>query len=309
LNAARPIWNLSQRWLATAQIVFCLPGLVALTGCSSLFISKRKLPVPIAPAIVQTASADELVGRLNDQWEKFQSLTASVDIQASHLKAQEGVATDYPTFRANLLLRKPGMLRVLGRVPVVQTRMFDLASDGSRFTLVIPPESEYYSDLNSRKGTSPKWYENLRPEPLFDAMVVRGLDKDDFYSVISETTTVQDVANKRLLMEPEYILNIVRRKPGSQELYPVRVVRFHREDLQPYEEDLYDDKGGLETQVFYGAYKDFEGKKYPGTITLKRPQDEYQLVMSVERVTANPVLTDDMFQVEIPEGYKKQELN
>jgi hypothetical protein len=289
-------------------MTLCLPGLVLLTGCASMFISKRKLPVPVAPPSVQTASANELVARLNDQWDKFQSLTASVDIQASHLKAQEGVATDYPSFRANLLLRKPEMLRVLGRLPVLQTKMFDLASDGKTFTLVIPPKDEYYSDLNSRRGTSLKWYENLRPGPLFDAMVVRGLDKDDFYSVISETTTMEDTANKRLLMEPEYILNIVRRKADSQELYPVRVVHFHREDLLPYQEDLYNDKGDLETQVFYGVYKDFDGTKYPGTITLKRPQDEYQLVMTVERITANPALTDDMFQVEIPEDYKKQEL-
>jgi outer membrane lipoprotein-sorting protein len=289
-------------------MAICLPVILSLTGCASMFVSKRKLPVPVAPAVVQTASTNDLVVRLNDQWEKFQSLTASVEIQASHLKTREGVATDYPTFRANLLLRKPGMLRVLGRVPVLQTKMFDLASDGTRFTLVIPPESEYYQDLNARKGTSPKWYENLRPDPLFNAMIVRGLDKDDFYSSISETTTVEDPSDKRLLMEPEYILNIVRRKSDSHELYPVRVVHFHREDLLPYQQDLYDDKGSLETQVFYGAYKDFEGTRYPGTITLKRPLDEYQLVMTVERVTANPALTDDMFQEEIPEGYKRQEL-
>jgi len=269
--------------------------------------SHRKLPVPVAPAVVQTASADELVTRLNDQWGKFESLTATVDIQASHLKAKEGVATDYPSFHANLLLRKP--LRVLGHLPVLQTKMFDLASDGTRFTLVIYPLSEYYQDLNSRKGNSPNWYENLRPGPLFDAMVVRGLDKDNFYSVISQTMTMEDIPNKRLVAEPEYVLTISRLKPNSQEFYPIRVVHFHREDLRPYEQDLYDDKGNLETQVIYGAYQDFDGTQYPGTITLMRPTDEYQLKMTVDRVTANPTLTDDQFQVEtIPDTFKKQEL-
>jgi hypothetical protein len=285
-----------------------MPVLLSITGCASWFISKRKLPVPIAPAIVQSASADQLAASINDQWGKFQSLTATVDIQASHLKAKEGVATDYPTFHANLLLRKPGMIRVLGHLPVLQTKMFDLASDGTRFTLVIEPKSIYFQDLNARKGHSPNWYENLRPGPLFDAMVVRGLDKDDLYSVISQIVTVEDTAHKRLLAEPEYVLNIQRQKPNSQELLPVRVVHFHREDLLPYEQDLYDDQGALETQVIYGAYRDFDGVRYPGTITLKRPQDEYQLVMTVMTVNANPPLTDDMFQEEIPEGYKKQEL-
>jgi hypothetical protein len=285
-----------------------LPLLLSLTGCASWLISKRKLLVPVAPPSIQTATADELATRLSEQWAKFQSLTATVDILASHLKAKEGVATDYPTFHANLLLRKPEMIRVLAHLPVLQTKMFDLASDGTHFTLVIFPKSIYFQDLNARKGNSPNWYENLRPGPLFDAMVVRGLDKEDLYSVISQTVTVEDPAHKRLLAEPEYVLNIQRQKPNSHELYPVRVIHIHREDLMPYEQDLYDDKGTLETQVIYGPYKDFEGAKYPSTITLKRPQEEYQLVMTVQSLNANPPLTDDQFHEEIPEGYKKQEL-
>jgi outer membrane lipoprotein-sorting protein len=297
-----------RRLAAVALMAFSLPLLISLTGCAALLTSKRKLPVPLAPAAVQTASADELVARLNDKWGKFESLTATVEIQASHLKTKEGVATDYPSFRANLILRKPEMLRILGRVPVIQTTMFDLASDGSRFTLLIPPKSKVYQGLNASKGTSPNWYENLRPGFLFNAMVVRGLEKDELYSVISESITEEDVPNKRLLVHPEYELNIVRRKPDSQELFPVRVVHFHREDLLPYEQDLYDDKGSLETQVIYGAYQDFEGMMYPHTITLKRPLEEYQLIMTVERVTANTTLNDDQFQVKIPPEYTKQDL-
>jgi len=317
LSDLQPIRNTSRRGgiriLLVRRSIFrvavSLPLVLSLSGCASMFVSKRKLLVPVPPPIVQTASADELVNKLNEQWSKFESLTATVDIEASHLKSKEGIATDYPTFHANLLLRKPEMLHVLGHLPVLQTKMFDLVSDGHQFTLVIYPLNEYYQDLNSRKGESTKWYENLRPGPLFDAMVVRGIEKDDFYSVISQTITVEDTVNKRLLTVPEYVLNIQRSKPNSHELYPVRVVHFHREDLMPYEQDLYGDQGTLETQVIFGAYKDFDGARYPGTITLKRPEDEYQLVMNVQRINVNPTLTDDQFQVEkIPDTYKKQEL-
>jgi hypothetical protein len=235
-------------------------------------------------------------------------MTATVDILASHLKTKEGVATDYPNFRVNLLLRKPNALRVLGHAPIIQTTLFDLASDGTHFTLVVPPKKKIFEGLNASKGTSDIWYENLRPDPLFNSMVIRGLDADELYSVTSESITEEDVAKKRLLLHPEYVLSIVRRKPNSNELYPVRVVRFHREDLLPCEQDLYDDKGVMETQVIYGPYKDFDGQKFPSTITLKRPQDEYQLVMTVERVTANPSLTDDQFQIKIPEGYAVQHM-
>ena len=296
------------RFRSLAALCVLALALPALTGCASLFISKRKLLVPIAPATVQNASADELVAELNQSWDKFQSMTATVDILASHLKTKEGVATDYPNFRVNLLLRKPNALRVLGHAPIIQTTLFDLASDGTHFTLVVPPKKKIFEGLNASKGTSDIWYENLRPDPLFNSMVIRGLDADELYSVTSESITEEDVAKKRLLLHPEYVLSIVRRKPNSNELYPVRVVRFHREDLLPCEQDLYDDKGVMETQVIYGPYKDFDGQKFPSTITLKRPQDEYQLVMTVERVTANPSLTDDQFQIKIPEGYAVQHM-
>lgn len=296
------------RFRSLAALCVLALALPALTGCASLFISKRKLLVPIAPATVENASADELVAELNQSWDKFQSMTATVDILASHLKTKEGVATDYPNFRVNLLLRKPNALRVLGHAPIIQTTLFDLASDGTHFTLVVPPKKKIFEGLNASKGTSDIWYENLRPDPLFNSMVIRGLDADELYSVTSESITEEDVAKKRLLLHPEYVLSIVRRKLNSNELYPVRVVRFHREDLLPCEQDLYDDKGVMETQVIYGPYKDFEGQKFPSTITLKRPQDEYQLVMTVERVTANPSLTDDQFQIKIPEGYAVQHM-
>ena len=296
------------RLRAAALALAVLPGVLPIAGCSSLFISRRKLPVPVAPAVIQNATADDLVARLNDAWSKFDSLTATVDILASHIKLNEGTATDYPSCRSNLLLRKPGMLHILLKAPVVQTTIFNLASDGTNFTVTIPPKSVYYQGLNASVGHSPNWYENLRPGFLFNAMVVRGLAPDERYSVISESITEEDAANKRLLIRPEYVLNIVRPKANSQELYEVRVIRFHREDLLPYQQDLYNENGVLQTQVIYGAYKDYDGYQYPSTITLKRPQDETQLVMSVERVTYNPALTDDQFKLTIPPNYTRQEL-
>jgi outer membrane lipoprotein-sorting protein len=287
------------RWGLWVLLAAGVPGL---TGCASLFTSHHRLPLPVAPAMVQTATASELVARVNESWAKFESLTATVDIQASHLKTKEATATDYPSFRASLVLRKPDSLRILGRAPLVQTTMFDLATDGTRFTLVVPPRSKVYQGLNANKGTSPNWYENLRPGPFFNAMVVRGLTADELYSVTSESITEEDAADKHLLLRPEYELSIVRRKPDSQELAPVRILHFHREDLLPYEQDLYDEEGRLDTQVIYGPYQSFDGYKYPGTITLKRPLEEYQLVMTVERVVANPELKDDQFQIKIPAG-------
>ena len=161
------------------------------------------------------------------------SLNATVDIQASVLKSKQGVAKDYTTFRGIILIRKPQMLRVFGRVPVIGTRMFDMVSDGKNFTLWIPSRNKAVKGPNELKKRSASQVENMRPGFFFDAMMVRGLEPDDLYAVVSDSETIEDAAKKHLFTVPEYVLSITRRKPGSQQMIPVRVVTFHRDDLLP----------------------------------------------------------------------------
>ena len=288
----------------------CRPASVAalflpllLSGC---LFTTRKLPVPKAPSIKQTVTPEELVARLNQRWAALDTLTATVEIQASVLKSKEGVAKDYTTLRGHILLRKPEMLRVVGQY--LGMRMFDMASDGKSFTLSIPPKGKAFRGSNSLKKKSVNALENMRPGFFFDAMVVRGLEPDDFYSVIADTETLEDAAKKHLYTVPEYILSITRREPGSQKETPVRVVTITRDNLLPYQQDIYDSEGNLETQVTYAAYRDFDSSMYPSTVTIKRPLEEYQIVLTVENVKENQILTDDQFVVKVPDGTQTQNL-
>ena len=86
----------------------------------------------------------------------------------------------------------------------------------------------------------------------------------------------------------------------------MRVITFRRDDLLPYQQDIYDNDGNLETQVDYANYQDFDSVSYPSTITIKRPLEDYQIVMTVDKVVENQTLTDDQFQIKIPEGTKIQ---
>jgi outer membrane lipoprotein-sorting protein len=281
-----------------------LPVLL-LSGC---LFTTRKLPVPKAPSMVQTVPAESLVRRINDRWAALQSLNATVEIQASVMKTKEGVAKDYTSVRWHILMRKPALLRVLGQVPVLGTRMFDMASDGKKFTLLIPSRNKAVKGSNTLKKKSTSQLENMRPGFFFDAMVIRGTDPGDEYMVTSDTDTVEDAAKKHLYLVPEYILSIMRAKPGSHELAPVRVVRFHREDLEPYEQDIYDTTGTLETVVLYSSYAKYGASLYPSRVTIKRPLEDYQIVLTIEDVKENMELKDDQFQIKIPEGTQIQNL-
>jgi len=274
-----------------------------LTGC---LFTTRKLPVPKEPLITRTATPGELVTSLNQRWEALNTLTATVEIQPSVLKTKEGLGTDYTSLRGHILMRKPQMLRVVGQI--LGVKAFDMASDGKDFTLSVPLKGKAFKGSNSLKKKSANAIENMRPGFFFDAMVVRGLDPDDLYTVVSDSETIPDAQQKHLYKVPEYILSISRRKGDSRQLTPVRVVTFHRDDLLPYQQDLYDSDGNLETQVVYANYRDFESGKYPSTIVIERPLEEYQVILTVEDVKENQTLTDDQFVVKVPEGTETQKL-
>jgi outer membrane lipoprotein-sorting protein len=278
---------------------------ILLTGCS-LFPTTRKLPMPKAPNIEQTIAPEELVSRLNERWAAINTLTAKVEFHASVSKTKEGVATDYPSVEGHILIRKPDDMRVLGRYFGVTA--FDMASNGNCFTLAIPHNGKVIKGCGAAKTKSANTWENLRPGFFFDAILVRGLDPENHYSVTSETFMVEDAAKKHLYSEPEYILHITRYQPGHQKETPARVVYFHRDDLQPYQQDIYDSEGNLETEVTYSAYQDFEGGRYPSAVAIKRPIDEIQIVLNVEDVHENGPLTDDQFVPQIPDGAKIQKL-
>jgi hypothetical protein len=301
----KPTYPLTSPRLASTRLVsigsLFLPLL--LTGCS-LFPTTRKLPVPKAPEITQYLTPEELVDRLNQRWAAINTLTAKVEFRASVSKSKEGVATDYPSVEGHILMRKPEMLRVVGQM--IGIRVFDMASDGKCFTLSMPREDKVIKGCGPAKVKSKNTWENLRPGFFFDAMQVRGLDPDDLYSVVMDSETVEDAARKHLFTVPEYVLSVSRRKPGTQQLTPVRVVTFKRDTLLPYQQDLYDGEGNLETQVTYGAYQDFDGSQFPSSVTIKRPLEEIQIVLTVESVKENQPLADDQFVVPIPEGAKIQ---
>ena len=286
-------------------------GLLALplllqSGC---LFTTRKLPKPRTPAVIQNASGEELVDQINKRWDDMQSLNITVEIQASVTKEKEGVARDYTSIRGHILMRKPEMVRVLGQVPVLGTRAFDMASDGKGFTLFIPSKEMAYKGSSTEAPNGATGLENMRPTLFFDAMFVRGIGPKEEYTKTADIDTQEDPAKKHLLVIPEYILSVMRPRPDSRELQPLRVIHIHREDLLPYQQDLYDEHNNLDTVVTYGRYADYGDHKYPSTVTIRRPMEQYQVVLSVEKVTENMPLSDDQFQIKLPEGTKIKNLD
>lgn len=279
-------------------IALCLP---VLTGCLS---HTRKLPQPKLPNVVMSADTQYLVDRINEQCQAVKTMNATVEFRASVGGERKGQVTDYTSIRGYILLRKPEMLRILGLLPVVSTRAFDLASDGSTFKLLIPHNNEVITGANSISKPSKNTLENMRPYIFFDSLLIHCINPDDVLALTIDTTTVMDPKRKQLLIQPEYDLSIYRKGGSSNVLLATRIIHINRVNLLPSGVDIYDENGAIQTQAVYGPYQSFGDFRFPASITIKRPLEEYQIAITFKKLTVNQPLTDEQFELKIPEGTK-----
>lgn len=257
------------------------------------------------------ATVVQLVNEVNDRYNSIQSLTATVDFQATTGGVRQGKQTDITPFHGYILLRKPAMLRVLALLPVVRTHAFDLASDGKTFKLVIPPKSRAIVGSNTVMKPSTNPLENLRPDIFLDSMLVKSITAGRL--VYLTTTSETHREGKKLVETPEYDLHINEEAPTDTHLdvTPIkatRVIRFNRLTLLPNGQDIYDNDGNVETHVEYGPYRQFGTARMPSTIVIDRPREAYRITISVQKVVLNQPLGDEQFALKIPPEYKVQTL-
>lgn len=276
----------------SSAVLLCL--LPVLNGC---LVHTRRIRQAKMPSVVMTATADDLVKAINDRCQTIHSLSATVVFQASVGGPRKGREKTYTSFNGYILLRKPESLRVIGLVPVLHTRAFDMASNGQTFKLWIPHENKVFEGPNTVTKESSNALENFRPNVFSDSLLINCIGPGDLVTLTTDMNTAIDPKTKQLMIQPDYDLSILRRKGNSNELVPERVIHFSRIDLKPYEEDIYDAKGAIQTQATYGPDQTFGSVRFPGTITIKRPLEEYQIVITFEKLVTNPRLNDDQFEL------------
>jgi hypothetical protein len=282
-----------------------------LTGCLS---HTRSLQKPKLAGVALDADAVQLVEAVNSRYDQVTTLKATVDFAASVGGAHKGQQTDYTSIHGYIRLRKPQMLRVLGYLPVVRLRAFDLASDGKTFIMLIPPRSRAIQGSNSVATPAANAMENLRPDVFFDSILIHSISADSIVSLTNSSQTTIEPKTKQLIEQPQYDLTVLKPgerspSPGLPQLgTPLRVIHFNRINLLPIGQDVYNAAGDLETQVVYGPYQDFNGTQFPGTITINRLLDELKITLTVEKLDLNQPLADDQFELKVPDDYKVQKL-
>jgi outer membrane lipoprotein-sorting protein len=270
-----------------------------ISGC--LFRSHKVPPRLLSKAPLKTATQAELIEYVNTQATRVQSMQATVDIDTSVGGVKKGKVTDYKQIRGYVLARKPAMLRMIGLLPIVRNRAFDMVSDGQVFKLWIPPKNRFVigrNDIETHNIQQP--LENLRPQQIYDALLLPPLDEKNEIAVVENSTEIVQDAKGHNLEQPDYELDVIRN--GDHGWFLARKILFSRTDLLPHRQLIYNPTGDLVSDIHYENYKDFSGANFPSVIEIWRPQEEYDITLSMVKLQLNEPLPNDKFVLEQPPG-------
>ena len=280
------------------RVVFLLALAWPLSGC---LFRARKVERVVTGAPLKAATQQELIDYVNREAAKIHSMQATVDIDASAGGAKKGKVTDYQEIRGYVLARKPAMLRMVGLLPVVRNQAFDMVSDGQDFKLWIAPKNRFIVGRNNeRPADSKHLLENLRPQHIYDALLLREVDPEKEIAVLENEEEIVRDHTGRPVEQAAYHLDIVRK--GEQGWFLSRKIIFSRTDLLPHRQLVYDDMGNLATDARYENYKEYQGILFPQQIEIRRPREEYNIVLNVVKLQLNLPLADEQFALERPPG-------
>jgi outer membrane lipoprotein-sorting protein len=287
------------RYWCRYRAVFVLLAVLPLTGC--LFRS-RKVEQPVNVVQLKTATQQELIDYINTQAAAIRSMQATVDIDTTVGGVKKGKVTDYQEIRGYVLARKPAMLRMIGLMPIVRNKAFDMVSDGREFKLWIPPKNRFVEGRNDLSTPNPAQpLENVRPQHIYDALLLRRIDPDNEIAVLENDTELVTDAKSHKVSRADYVIDVIHK--GDHGWALSRKIVFSRTDLLPHRQFFYDAQGNVATSALYENYKkDDNGTEFPWQIEIARPQEEYDITLNIVKLDLNQPLPDDKFILEQPAG-------
>lgn len=278
------------RRVTVSSLLLCLTSL-ALSSC---FARRRGFTRP-GGKTTQTlllADSDTLLRVISKQYAAVRDFNATVDMVPAQGSAEKNHITEYKDVRAFILFRKPADIRIIGLIPVVRNKAFDMVSNGASFQLYLPTKNRFITGRNADEEISQNALENLRPHHFLDALVVRPVDPRAT-KLLLENFTDEDNAF--------YIIHEIRETPDGQ-LHLLRTIWFNRLDLQMARQLIFDGSGNILSDARYSEWRPYDNIAFPKHIEINWPREESAVVIDVVKMDINKGVSDDKFVLEQPEG-------
>lgn len=302
LGNSPQIWPLRVR-LRALLVSALLAALTAavMTGCA---VSKKRAvpPAQIRPA--QQATESQLIAAYDEQAHAVHTINAAVQMSPVAGSTYSGLIQEYHDVGGFILAAQPEKIRVIGQAPVLAKNIFDMTSDGQVFRIFIPSKNKFLVGPTDLERPSDKPIENLRPQHILEALFWPPLPPG------------RQVLFEEAEATPEryYVLTMTRRSGPGFEI--ARKIWFDRADLRVSRVQIYGPGGRLDSDIAYSDWQpataggapsaaapsNAAGPFFPRRIHIRRPQQDYELTVSVTRLTLNGDIPEDRFSLAQPPG-------
>ncbi len=280
-----------------------LLGLVLLAGSACGVKKTVKVEVPPGILKARTASFQELVSLINDDFGKIQSLS-STTLRATLRsgKIESGKLQEYRSAPGYVLLKRPDMIRLSIQNPLTKTSVADLASVGDDFSLWLPRDNRFFIGKNSLKDLEVEGEEaaptfTARPLHIFQALLPPGLvlGQPGFHVAMEEEQS----------QTARYYVMSLYKDDGDSRLLPVRKYWVDRAELAVVRQQTYEADGEIASIIRYSNLTRTDGTVLPLSVLIERPIDGYSLDMEFKSWRLNPQLPEDAFVLAPPPGAQR----
>jgi hypothetical protein len=276
--------------------------LAALTAGCAVSQKRAVSPAQIRPA--QQAAPEQLIAAYDEQARAVHSVNAAVAMSPVAGSAYSGLIEEYHDVGGFILAAQPGKIRIIGQAPVLAKNIFDMTSDGQVFRIFIPSKNKFLVGPTDLERPADKPIENLRPQHVLDAL---------FWP---ECPPGAPVLFEEAEISPDryYVLTLVRQTGAALEI--ARKIWFDRADLRVSRMQIYGPGGRLDSDITYSDWQPDAGAGavsaaassypagpfFPRRIRIRRPQQDYELTVSIIRLALNGEISEDRFSLAQPPG-------
>jgi outer membrane lipoprotein-sorting protein len=272
------------------QLLVCLLLLVQ-AGCI-----KKTTVVPQSERLLpaQTATRSELLQALEEKSKQVETLKATVGIEFSRGGAKTGVLDEYRETKGYVFVERPSHIRVQVQMPVVLSTVAIMVSDGQQYRLSIPIKNQFAIEDVNAPISADSSLNNLRPQIFLDGLFVD----------ITRYEKKQPLFEEAVVGTHSYYVFSFFDNSDSEPRLLEKLWIDRTADMEVSRKQVFGKDGRVETDVDYQNYAGEAGMRYPKTIVIHRPLEDFTVKMTFQQITMNEKLDAKIFDLPRPEGSK-----
>ena len=312
--------------LLPLRVLCVIAAFVFFSGCN--FVKKEsKTPTLL---LSENAKQSDLIKEVN-RFARVNSLRAKMDLKfEDNSFAAIGMKESYTQAPGEIVVQRPGKIRLTVQVPVIGSDIVQMTSDGESFRVAILQDNSGGKYKKFVKGTNNADYSklqknldaseikngqavrenvnafaNLRPQHFTDAMLVRPTDDTGVYTQssifeIEEDTSVDKKSPLRKVMRGYYFLDEFFKQPDGSLLIARRFWFDRVSSIRLARQQIFDKDGEIESDIVYGREGNLTGSgnytNLPLQILVTRPKEKYSMRLTYQ--TPEAVMIGNIFKDE-----------